>query len=81
MSWRCNPFETGQTYRVKQDFRSIQFAFTIGQIVRFISEGYNRYDSATIYNFEDTTTGKNLQWWLSDDEKQDRWEELFEICL
>ncbi|MBV8414113.1 MAG: hypothetical protein JO251_02740 [Verrucomicrobia bacterium] len=45
-----------------------------------MSEGYNRYDSATIYNFEDITTGENLPWWLSDNEKQQKWEELFELC-
>lgn len=80
MSWRSNPFEIKKTYRIKKDFTSIQFMFKAGQLVRFIGEGYSRYDSATIYNFEDVTTGENLQWWLSDDEKQTKWEELFEVC-
>jgi hypothetical protein len=80
MSWRPNPFKIGRTYRIKQDFRSIQFTFVSGQIVRFKSEGYSRYDSATIYAFEDTITGENFQWWLSDNEDESRWEELFEPC-
>jgi hypothetical protein len=80
MSWRPNPFQIGKTYRVKKDFRSIQFQFLIGQTLNFTGEGYSRYDSATIYNFDDLNGGGNFQWWLPDDETLEKWRELFEPC-
>lgn len=79
MSWRTNPFTIGKAYRIKNSFKSLQFAFHAGDIVRFVSQGYNRYDSATIYNFQDAITGENLQWWLADDEPETKWMDLFEL--
>jgi hypothetical protein len=58
----------------------VQFFFEKGKIFQFLGDGYNRYDSATIYNFKDLYDEKNYQWWLADNEDQEKWKELFELA-
>jgi hypothetical protein len=78
MSWRPCPFQAGKLYRVKSNFQSLQFQFLEGQLLAYRGQGYSRYDSATIYNFDDAAGRGNFQWWLSDNEDPGKWKEFFE---
>jgi hypothetical protein len=78
MCWRPCPFEVGRVYSVLKSFKSLSFEFTLGQRFTFESEGYNRYDSTTIYNFRSEKDAQIYQWWLHDDVPLETWKEFLE---
>lgn len=76
-SWRGNPFQVGQRYRVlaalpppsSQDLAP-------GETVIYQGSGYSRYDGASIHYFL-TESGETREWWLSDKDEADQSLTLF----
>jgi hypothetical protein len=77
MSWRLCPFKVGRSYIVLQPFTCLLFNFEQGEKFTFIGDGYERYDSTTIYHFRAEDDRQDYQWRLHDDEPLETWKELF----
>ncbi len=78
MTWRKCPFVEGAKYCVKQDFTLLAFNFLKGDILLFIRQAYSRYDSSTVFFFQNQRTNEEMQWWLHDEEPIESWSDFFE---
>jgi hypothetical protein len=75
--WRECPFVIGDEYRTRKAFRSLRDKFRVGEVLRFVSTAYSRYDGMTGYFFLDSA-GRTRAWDIPDDEDLEQHRELFE---
>ena len=66
MNWRENTFVPGKEYEVTQELKSPMDSFSVGETLRFVSQKYSHYDSATIYCFEKVDGSGTKQLFLPD---------------
>ena len=78
MTYKRTLFTSAASYRVLQSFTSASFFFSEGEILIFVRDYYDFYDSAFIYEFRSPETGELKQWWLAHDETAERWQSYFE---
>ena len=72
-----NFFNIGKKYKVLKNVKGLHpDLFYNGEIIKFISEKYSRYDSMTIYNFEDNR-GESKQFSISDETSKNKLREYF----
>ena len=70
-------FKVGKKYKVLKNVKGLHpDLFYNGEIIKFVSEKYSRYDSMTIYNFE-ANKGESKQFPISDETSKDKLKEYF----
>ncbi len=77
MSWRKCPFHRSEKYRVKKDVTRA-FELNAGDILTYEDEAWSRIDGATVYFFSRVSDRLTFQWWLSDDDPLESWQQVFE---
>ena len=78
-SWRSHLFEPGASYKVLKEWALYGSSFKAGEIVKYESCGYERYDSASLFRFVPLDTSRGNQVWkLHDDEAELLANEYFE---
>ena len=81
MAWRKCPFIVGQRYLVLRRIQFLNHLLKEGDIVDFVSEGYDAKGGVTRYAFKDSVTGEQNAWhvWDDDPEPIEQWSNLFEL--
>lgn len=80
MTWRKCPFTRGASYRVKKEVALGFWVLKPGDVLTYEAEDYSRIDGASIYFFRNHENQDSVQWWLSDDDVLEAWQEVFEPC-
>jgi len=80
-TWRKHPFKEGCIYKAKESFTGFFKGgqFVAGQNYLFESAGYSRYDSSTVFTFQEQGSSEPTYWWWHDDHPDTQCQERFEI--
>jgi hypothetical protein len=75
------PFEPGQRYRVRSDYKFLNHSFRAGEIVVFKAFGYSVKEGLTRYWFTRDDDSETNAWHVDDEQRQEiHWHDMFEIC-
>ena len=78
---RANPFEIGHTYVAAQSFAGFpksEFVKGASYVLRDV--GYSRYDSATVFAFQELGSNNSCNWWWYDEEQDSLCFERFHVA-
>ena len=77
-TWRTHPFEVGQTYVALQSASAMPSGtFVVDGRYELRHIGHSHYDGASIFQFTEAGTGRELGWWWQDDEDDLAWQRVF----
>lgn len=77
---KLNPFEVGRKYRVLKTYTELNHTLREGEIVVFVTDGYDPHSGVTRFWFRKDGSDEQNVWhvWDNDTERLELWTRLFE---